>query len=156
MGGVDLEMTSGYANEPLLQNFAAQTLMNQFSSGKQSGSHGSGGSGGGGLGGLAGQLLGGLTGGGGHGGGQSGGHGGSSGGGGNGAAGKLVGQLASNLFSSGGGKDKPAQPQNYHGGTPQNQPHHGGLIGGVVNAFGGHSSSSVSTCEPFRFCSLCR
>ncbi|TWU74901.1 hypothetical protein ED733_003942 [Metarhizium rileyi] len=89
-------------------------------------------SGGSGISGLASQFLGGSSsGGGGHGGGSS------------GIAGKLAGQLASNLFSP---SDKPAAPQNYHGGQSSNKPSHqggiaGAVFGGVAHMFGGKDSS---------------
>lgn len=125
--------------------------MNQLLGGKQS--HGSGHGGGHGSNplGLAGQLLGGLS-GGGHG---SGGHG-----GGSNPAGKLVGALASSVLSS--NKPQNTTPQNYHGGPPQNQPHHSGglagtLMGGVASMFGGghHQGQSVSACRA-RSCDLMR
>lgn len=92
-------------------------------------------SGGSGIGGLASQFL-------------SSGNGGGSGGhssGGSGIAGKLAGQLASNLFSP---SDKPAPPQNYHGGQNTHKPSHqggiaGAVFGGVAHMFGGKESSGV-------------
>jgi hypothetical protein len=73
-----------------------------------------------------GQLIGGMT----HtSGGQS---------GGSGIGGKLANQLVSNLFSS---SNKPAAPQNYHGGPTQNVQNTGGfagsMMGGVAHMFGG-------------------
>lgn len=93
-------------------------------------------SGGGGLGGLASQFLGG--------GGAHGSH--SSGSSGNGLAGQLAGKLASNLFSS---SEKPAAPQNYHGGQNSSKPSHqggltGAVFGGVAHMFGGKESHGVS------------
>lgn len=85
------------------------------------------------LSGLANQFLGG-------------GHGSSNhhGGGGGGMGGKLVGKLASNLLSS---SDKPAQPQNYHGGQSsghqQNHGLAGSLMGGVASMFGGKPANDA-------------
>ncbi len=105
--------------------------MNALLGGGKQGSGGHGGSNP--LGNLAGQFLGGGS------------HGGGSGGGkqSSGLGGKLVGQLASNLFSP---SNKPAAPQNYHGGQTSggghSQPHNqggiaGAVFGGVAELFGG-------------------